>query len=101
MSYVDIITNYKQMWILEKNESKLWKSLWRKRNKKYNWLNKIEFLEIERNIGITDSMEKLLLPVIVGTRHIFWKLMTRKLGKIIFRYQTLNSTRLSFQREKN
>ena len=33
--------------------------------------NKIEFLEIERNTGITDSMEKLLLPVIVGTRHIF------------------------------
>ena len=63
--------------------------------------NKIEFLEIERNTGITDSMEKLLLPVIVGTRHIFWKLMTGKLGKIIFRYQTLNSTRLTFQRENN
>ena len=102
ISCIDIITNYKLTWIIifRKNKSKLWKSIEKK--EKSNWfLKNWIFLAIERNIGITKSMEKLLLPVIVGTGHTLWKLMTWNLGKIIFRYQTLNRTILTFQREKD
>lgn len=43
---------------------------------------KIEFLEIKTNTEIKNSMEKLPLPVIVGTRRDLWKLITRSWAKL-------------------
>lgn len=45
-----------------------------KGTKNNNSLYIIECLEIESNLEIKNSMEKLLLSVIVGTGHAFWKL---------------------------
>ena len=70
---MDIITDYKLTWIstFEKKENKLENLYGEKGTKNNNSFNTVDCLEIESNIEIKNSVEKFLLPMIVGTGFTF------------------------------
>lgn len=69
---MDIITNYKLTQISAFEKKVNFENFYGEKGTKYNnSLNITECLETESNIDIKNSMVKLLLPVIVGTRHAF------------------------------